>query len=240
MKAQGDECDGWILLGDNRVSGSVTLRLIRFRCVRVWFSTGLSCQYIHMSTYRTFRYVSMAWGVSACNVFAASAHICRMSLLSVIWLLATSWCQRTNQPWNPVPQNPSIGIDIHIFHIISNLKTQTVSVLSQNLSFLSQFDIFCLLTLGVEFAVPPNHTHALGRTPLHEWSAPSRDIHLTTHKIHADKLHSPGRIRTHNLSKREAADLRPCIPPRGHWDRRFWEWRTTINFTVGLSVFYVH
>jgi len=61
-----------------------------------------------------------------------------------------------------------MGIDIHIFHIISNLKTQMVSVVSQNLSFLSQFDIFCLLTLGVEFAVAPNHSHALVRNPLHE------------------------------------------------------------------------
>ena len=31
-------------------------------------------------------------------------------------------------------------------------------------------------------------------------------------------IHTPGWIRTHNLSKRAAADLR--ITPRGHWDRR--------------------
>jgi len=61
-----------------------------------------------------------------------------------------------------------MGIDIHIFHIISNLKIQKVSVVSQNLSFLSQLDILCLLTVGVEFAVAPNHTHTLGRTPLHK------------------------------------------------------------------------
>ena len=31
-------------------------------------------------------------------------------------------------------------------------------------------------------------------------------------------IHAPGGIRTHNLSKRAAADLR--LRPRGHWDRR--------------------
>jgi hypothetical protein len=61
-----------------------------------------------------------------------------------------------------------MGIDIHIFHIISNLKFLAVSVVSQNLSFLSQFDIFCLLTASIEFSVAPNHTHTLGRNLLHE------------------------------------------------------------------------
>ena len=31
-------------------------------------------------------------------------------------------------------------------------------------------------------------------------------------------IHSPGGIRTHNFSRRRAADLR--LRPRGHWDRR--------------------
>ena len=31
-------------------------------------------------------------------------------------------------------------------------------------------------------------------------------------------IHAPGGIRTHNLSKRAAAD--PHLRPRGHWDRR--------------------
>ena len=30
-------------------------------------------------------------------------------------------------------------------------------------------------------------------------------------------IHAPGRIRTHDLSRRAAADLR--LRPRGHWDR---------------------
>jgi len=48
MIAQGDECDGRILLGDDRGGGAVKLRPIRFRCVAVWFSAAPSCQYLHI------------------------------------------------------------------------------------------------------------------------------------------------------------------------------------------------
>ena len=57
----------------------------------------------------------------------------------------------------------------------------------------------------------------VGRTPLDGWSAIRRDLYLTTHNTHNRDSHSPGGIRTHNLSKRAAAD--PRLRPRGHWDR---------------------
>ena len=44
-----------------------------------------------------------------------------------------------------------------------------------------------------------------GRTPLDKWSARRRDLYLTTHNTH-DKRHTPGGIRTYNLSRRAAAD----------------------------------
>jgi len=49
----------------------------------------------------------------------------------------------------------------------------------------------------------------VGRTPLDEWSARRRDLYLTTRK-HSQQtnIHVPGGIRTHNLSRRAAADLR--------------------------------
>jgi len=56
----------------------------------------------------------------------------------------------------------------------------------------------------------------VGRTPLDEWSARRRDLYMTTHNIH--DIHAHGGIRTHNLSRRVAVDLR--LRPRGHWDRR--------------------
>jgi hypothetical protein len=58
---------------------------------------------------------------------------------------------------------------------------------------------------------------AIGRTPLDEWSARHTDLYLTTQQSQQTNNHAPGGIRTHNLSRRAAADLR--LRPHGHWDR---------------------
>ena len=55
----------------------------------------------------------------------------------------------------------------------------------------------------------------VGRSPLDEWSARRRVLYLTIHNT--TDIHAAGGIRTHNLSRRAAADLR--LRPRGHWDR---------------------
>jgi hypothetical protein len=51
-------------------------------------------------------------------------------------------------------------------------------------------------------------------------TARRRDLHLTTHNTHNRERHPrpPGRIRTHNLGRRAAAD--PRLRPRGQWHRR--------------------
>ena len=47
----------------------------------------------------------------------------------------------------------------------------------------------------------------VGRTPLEEWSAHRGDLYLTTHNNHNRQTSMPpGGIRTHNLSRRAAAD----------------------------------
>jgi hypothetical protein len=48
----------------------------------------------------------------------------------------------------------------------------------------------------------------IGRTPLDEWSAPRRDLYLITHSTQQTNIHAPGEIRTHDLSRQAAADLR--------------------------------
>ena len=58
--------------------------------------------------------------------------------------------------------------------------------------------------------------NAVGRTPLDEWSALHRDLYDTQYSQQTD-IHAPGGIRTHNVSRRAAADLR--LRQRGHWDR---------------------
>ena len=60
----------------------------------------------------------------------------------------------------------------------------------------------------------------VGRTPLDEWSARRRDLYLTnTQHPQQTNIYAPGGIRTHDLGRRAAADLR--LRPRGHWDRQF-------------------
>ena len=56
----------------------------------------------------------------------------------------------------------------------------------------------------------------VGRIPLDEWSARRRDPYMTKHNTHNRYINDPGGIRTHNLSRRAAADLR--LRPRGYWD----------------------
>jgi len=78
----------------------------------------------------------------------------------------------------------------------------------------------------------------VGRTPLDEWSARRKDLYLTAHNTHNKQISMPPcGIRTHDLSRLAAADLR--LRPRGHWDRHknliittyfFIYWMTCILF----------
>ena len=98
--------------------------------------------------------------------------------------------------------------------------------ISTNVTFGKNFFLFLFLwRCGPTRAVASSffrflfHTQrrsTVGRTALDEWSARRRDLYLTTHNIH-NKHACPTRIRTHNLSRRTAADLR--LRPRIHWDR---------------------
>ena len=57
----------------------------------------------------------------------------------------------------------------------------------------------------------------LGTTSLDEWSARPRDLYLTTQHPQEADIPAPVWIRTHNPSRRTAAD--PCLRSRGHRDR---------------------
>ena len=58
-------------------------------------------------------------------------------------------------------------------------------------------------------------SHLVGRviSPTH------RPLPDNTQHPQKTNIHAPGGIRTHNTSKRAAAD--PRLRPRGHWDRHF-------------------
>jgi len=70
-------------------------------------------------------------------------------------------------------------------------------------------------------------TITLGRTPLDDWTAQHRNLYTQ----HSRNRHPcPSGTRTHNLSKRAAADphLRPC----GHWDRHFVCLRGCLSYLI--------
>jgi hypothetical protein len=70
------------------------------------------------------------------------------------------------------------------------------------------------------FTITHFRHNTVGRTPLDEGPARRRDLYLTTHNTHNRQTSMPpSRIRTHDPSKRVAAD--PRLRPRGHWDRRY-------------------
>jgi len=74
---------------------------------------------------------------------------------------------------------------------------------------------------GLSFTRCLDHTPRgtkVGRTLLDERLARRRDLYMTTHNSHNRQISKPPcGIRTHNLSRRAAADL--GLRPRGHWDR---------------------
>ena len=80
----------------------------------------------------------------------------------------------------------------------------------------------CGPTLGIVSSILRFQDHTqrrttIGRTPLDEWSTRRKDFYLTA-QSHQKNIHATGGIRTHNHSKREAADLR--LRTRGHWEQR--------------------
>ena len=114
-------------------------------------------------------------------------------------------------------------------------RVSLIKVKSGNVFYAIFFLLALQPPLGVVFYSPQwavassltrflDHTQrraTFGRTPLNEWSVRRRDLYLTTHNTHNRQISMPpGGIRTHDLSRRAAKDLR--LRPRGHWDRPFY------------------
>jgi len=73
---------------------------------------------------------------------------------------------------------------------------------------------------GQDLVIEDSWSHSarhttVGRTPLDEWSSRRRDLY-TQHSQEIN-THAFGGIRTHNLSRRAAAN--PRLRTRSHWDR---------------------
>jgi hypothetical protein len=85
--------------------------------------------------------------------------------------------------------------------------------------------------LLVKFSRSLRHT-THGLIPLNEWSVSCRDLYLTTHTTLTTDVHTSGRSRTCNTSKRAAADWR--LRRRGHWDRRSLQLEILFYFFIRL------
>ena len=80
----------------------------------------------------------------------------------------------------------------------------------------------------------PDHTQrrtTVGRTSLGEWSARHTDLYLTYHNTQQINVHTPGGIRTQNLSRRVATD--PRLRRRGHCDR-------LVMLLMWISIFFLN
>jgi hypothetical protein len=84
------------------------------------------------------------------------------------------------------------------------------------------------------FTITLSHI-TLGRTRLDEWSAHRRDLYLKTHNSQETHIHVPSGIRTHNPSKRAAADI--SLRSHGHRDRISLIWDHYNNMSLSVSVF---
>ena len=75
------------------------------------------------------------------------------------------------------------------------------------------------------FLDPTQRRTTVGRNPLNKWSARRRDLCTLLHTTLTIDIYALGGIRTHNSSKRAAAD--PRLRTRSHWDRLMCSCRIT-------------
>jgi hypothetical protein len=108
---------------------------------------------------------------------------------------------------------------LRISQIIFMLQTINQFILAPNLFLLWRCDPTRVMASSfLRFLDHTQRRTTVGRTPLDEWSTHRRDLYLTTRNTHnRHTAMPPGGIRTHDLSRRAAADLR--LRARGHWDR---------------------
>jgi hypothetical protein len=106
--------------------------------------------------------------------------------------------------------------------------------------FLNPFPLLpsCSQQVWRVFVILFDHTQThttVSRTPLDEGSPRRRDLYLTPRKHSQEtNIHAPVGIRTHDPSKRSAADLR--LRPRGHWYRQIRKNIVSIHLRVYMNL----
>jgi hypothetical protein len=97
--------------------------------------------------------------------------------------------------------------------LISRKDSSMILTASRSSFCFAVLSIFHLLVhsrcRGVLISLDHTQVHTtVGRTPLDEGSARRSDLYVTTQTLYKTNNHAPGGIRTHDPSKRSAADLR--------------------------------
>jgi hypothetical protein len=162
----------------------------------------------------------MVWKIlqvsTQCELHAglSYAQFYRTRLASRVTTLHLSLNTRT--PWGWLRAVVETRSSISVNQILVQLHCNKIAIF-----------VFTMAIQPPQWARAPSFTRFLdqiqrhttvGRTPLDEWSARRRDLYLTTHNTHKRQTYMPpGGIRTHNPSKRAAADQ--SLRPRGQWDR---------------------
>ena len=131
-----------------------------------------------------------------------------------------SWSPDSFSPQQQIETEFSISVYTTACHLSLSLARSIQSTPSRHISFFLLWRCDPTRVMPSSFLMFLDHTQrctTVGRTPLDEWSACRRDLYLTTHDTHNRQTSmTPGGIRTHDLSRRAAADLR--LRPRGYWD----------------------
>ena len=110
---------------------------------------------------------------------------------------------------------------LRVCAIFSFMQQIVVSVLS--VSFLSFGATNPQWVMASSFTKLLDRTQwrtTVGRTPLDEWSAPRRNLSLTTHNTHNLQISMPPAGFEPTVSAGERSQIY-AFRPRGHWDRRF-------------------
>ena len=124
-----------------------------------------------------------------------------------------------NAELNTICYLPALLGAYHFLHVSRiRVKSLTIRLL------MSYIYIYIYIYIYMEhlFLMFLDHTQrgtTVGRTLLDKCKARRRDLYVTTHNTHnRTNFHAPSGIRTHNLSRRVAADLR--LRWCGYWERQ--------------------
>ena len=110
---------------------------------------------------------------------------------------------------------------MYIYSIIRSYLN-TINSIASILFFISLWRCDPTRVMASSFLRFLDHTQRrtiVGRTAMDDWSARRRDLSTWQYTQHSQQtnIHAPGGIRTHDPSRRAAAD--PRLRPRGLWDR---------------------